>query len=94
VNLVTGTKDKWCHFRVPESGLVAKVHASGQHVSHTYSHFFNSGLAICHASQIPTGYASWKETASTRESVSKQTIFYPSQVVYTARLRGLGSVAP
>ena len=58
VNLVTSTKDKWCHFRVPETGLVAKVHASGQHVSHTYSHFFYSGLAICHASQIPTERAS------------------------------------
>jgi hypothetical protein len=68
---------------------VAKVHAGGQHVSHTYSHLHFSGLAFCHASQAPTGAASYDEaTSSTREPVSKQAIFYQSQVVYTAPLYG------
>jgi hypothetical protein len=85
MNLVSGAKDEWGHFGVPESGLVAKVHAGGQHVSHTYSHFFISGLTICSASQVPTSKLLMK-SLSTREPVSKQAIFYRSRFVYTAPL--------
>ena len=85
MNLVSGTKDEWGHLGVPESGLVAKVHAGGQHVSHTYCHFFISGLTICSASQVPTSRFHMKPF-STREPVSKQAIFYRSRFVYTAPL--------
>ncbi len=87
VNLVSSTKDKGCHFGVPESGLVAEVHAGGQHVSHTYSHFIFSGLTICRASQALTEITSIDDDRHPRTCVEARNFLSVPSCLYCRALR-------
>ena len=87
VNLVSSTKDKGCHFRVPKSGLVAKVHAGGQHVSHTCCHFIFSGLIICLASQALTETTSIGDDRHPRACVEAGNFLSVPSCLYCRVLR-------
>ena len=87
MNLVSSTKDKGCHFGVPESGLVTEVHAGGQHVSHTYCHFIFSGLTICHASQALTETTSVDDDRHPRACVEAGNFLSVPSCLYCRVLR-------
>nr|GFD60416.1 hypothetical protein [Tanacetum cinerariifolium] len=43
VDLVAMTEDERCHFRVPETGLVAEVNTGFQHFAHSNGHLILQG---------------------------------------------------
>ena len=74
MDFVARAKNIRRHFGVPESGLMAEMHASSQHIPHRYTHCLVSGLVIraffpCSNRMIH------RESSGTREHVSKNAVF-------------------